>query len=73
VFAPPSPPKTAEALERYAALAPAPCRALTTRNRPKSSIGGAPRDGFTDEQARVVAKFRAEFDMIEKRWHSSRI
>jgi glutathione S-transferase len=70
VFAPPGPPKSAEALQSYAANGSGTVQGLLDREK-EAQIAywqRAARDGFTDEQARASArKFRGEFDAIEKR------
>ena len=70
VFAPPGPPKSAEALQNYAANGSGTVQGLLDRER-QAQIEywqRAARDGFTDDQARASArKFRAEFDAIDKR------
>jgi glutathione S-transferase len=70
VFAPPGPPKSAEALQNYAANGSGTVQGLLDREK-EAQIAywqRAARDGFTDEQARASArKFRAEFDAIDKR------
>jgi glutathione S-transferase len=70
VFAPPGPPKSAEALQSYAANGSGTVQGLLDREK-EAQIAywqRAARDGFTDEQARASArKFRAEFDAIDKR------
>jgi glutathione S-transferase len=70
VFAPPGPPKSAEALERYAANGSGTVQGLLDHEK-QAQIEywqRAARDGFTDEQARASSRrFRAEFDAIEKR------
>ena len=70
VFAPPGPPKSAEALQSYAANGSGTVQGLLDREK-QTQIDywqRAARDGFTDEQARASArKFRADFDAIDKR------
>ncbi len=70
VFAPPGPPKSAEALERYAANGSGTVQGLLDHEK-QAQIEywqRAARDGFTDDQARASArKFRAEFDAIDRR------
>jgi glutathione S-transferase len=70
VFAPPGPPKSAEALQSYAANGSGTVQGLFDREK-EAQIAywrRVARDGFTDEQARASArKFRGEFDAIEKR------
>jgi glutathione S-transferase len=70
VFAPPGPPKSAEALQSYAANGSGTVQGLLDREK-QAQIAywqRAARDGFTDEQARASArKFRAEFDALDER------
>jgi glutathione S-transferase len=70
VFAPPGPPKSAEALQSNAANGSGTVQGLLDHEK-ETQIEywqRAARDGFTDEQARASArKFRAEFDAIDKR------
>ena len=70
VFAPPGPPKPAEALASYAATGSGTVRGEVDRDK-QAQIEfwqRAARDGFTDEQARASAqKFRAEFDKLDRK------
>jgi glutathione S-transferase len=70
VFAPPGPPKSAEALQDYAVNGSGTVQGLLDREK-QAQIEywqRAARDGFTDDQARASArKFRVEFDAIDKR------
>ncbi len=70
VFAPPGPPKPAEALASYAATGSGTVRGEVDRHK-QAQIEfwqRAARDGFTDEQARASAqKFRAEFDKLDRK------
>jgi glutathione S-transferase len=74
VFAPPGPPKPAEALKLYAANGSGTVRGAEDREK---SIQiefweRATKEGFTDQSARASAqKFRAEFDALEQRLGSS--
>ncbi len=74
MFAPPGPPKPAEALESYAANGSGTVRGAKDREK-EIQIEfwqRAAKEGFTDERARASAhKFRAEFDALDKRWRSS--
>src|SRR5262245_31168834 len=69
VFAPPGPPKPAEALKSYAENGSGTVQGLTDRDK-QIQIEfwqRAAKEGFTDEQARASAlKFRAEFDALDK-------
>jgi glutathione S-transferase len=69
VFAPPGPPKPAEALASYAAGGSGTVQGLVDRDK-EIQIEywqRAAKDGFTDAQARASAlKFRAEFDALDK-------
>ena len=70
VFAPPGPPKPAEALESYArATASGTVRGEADRDK-QAQIEfwqRAARDGFTDAQARASAqRFRTEFDKLDR-------
>ena len=69
VFAPPGPPKPAEALQSYAANGSGTVQGLVDRDK-QIQIDfweRAAKDGFTDEAARASAgKFRAEFDAMDK-------
>jgi glutathione S-transferase len=70
VFAPPGPPKPAEALASYAANGSGTVRGEVDRDKQVQIEywQRAARDGFTDEQARASAqKFRAEFDALDRR------
>ncbi len=69
VFAPPGPPKPAEALKSYAANGSGTVQGLDDREK-RIQIEfweRAAKEGFTDEAARVSArKFRVEFDAMDK-------
>jgi glutathione S-transferase len=69
VFAPPGPPKPAEALRSYAANGSGTVQGAIDRDK-QIQIEfweRAAREGFTDERARASAhKFRAEFDALDK-------
>src|ERR1700722_15342009 len=69
VFAPPGPPKSAEALKSYAANGSGTVQGLVDRDK-QIQIEfweRAAKEGFTDEAARASArKFRAEFDAMDK-------
>ncbi len=69
VFAPPGPPKPAEALASYAANGSGTVQGLADRDK-EIQIEywqRAAREGFTDAHARASAqKFRAEFDALDK-------
>jgi glutathione S-transferase len=70
VFAPPGPPKSAEALESYKANGAGTVRGTVDREKQVQLDfwQRAAKEGFTDERARVSAlRFRAEFDALEKR------
>ena len=70
VFAPPGPPKSAEALESYKANGAGTVRGAVDREKQVQLDfwQRAAKEGFTDERARVSAlRFRAEFDALEKR------
>ncbi len=70
VFAPPGPPKPAEALASYAANGSGTVRGeVDPEKRVQIEFWQrATRDGFTDAQARASAqKFRAEFDQLDQR------
>jgi glutathione S-transferase len=70
VFAPPGPPKPAEALESYAAHGSGTVQGAIDRDKQVQIAfwERAAREGFTDERARASArKFRAEFDALDKR------
>jgi glutathione S-transferase len=70
VFAPPGPPKPAEALKSYAANGSGTVQGAVDRDK-QIQIAfweRAAREGFTDAQARASArKFRTEFDAMDKR------
>ena len=70
MFAPPGPPKPAEALESYAANGSGTVQGAPDRDK-EIQIEfwqRAAQEGFTDERARASAqKFRAEFDALDKR------
>ncbi len=69
VFAPPGPPKPAEALQSYAENGSGTVQGLVDRDK-QIQIEfweRAAKEGFTDEAARASAgKFRAEFDAMDK-------
>jgi glutathione S-transferase len=69
VFAPPGPPKPAEALKSYASNGSGTVQGLADRDK-QIQIEfweRAAKEGFTDEAARASArKFRAEFDAMDK-------
>jgi glutathione S-transferase len=69
VFAPPGPPKPAEALKSYAASGSGTVQGAKDRDK-EIQIEfweRAAREGFTDERSRASAqKFRAEFDRLDK-------
>ncbi len=70
VFAPPGPPKPAEALKSYAANGSGTVRGAIDRDKQLQIEfwERAAKEGFTDERARASAgKFRAEFDAIDTR------
>jgi len=70
VFAPPGPPKSAEALKSYAANGTG---TVQGAKDPEKSVQiafweRATKEGFTDQAARTSAqKFRAEFDALDRR------
>ena len=70
VFAPPGPPKPAEALASYAANGTGTVQGAKDRDK-EIQIEfwqRAAKEGFTDERARASAqKFRAEFDALDRR------
>jgi glutathione S-transferase len=70
VFAPPGPPKPAEALASYAANGSGTVQGARDRDK-QIQIEfwqRAAKEGFSDERARASArKFRAEFDALDKR------
>jgi glutathione S-transferase len=70
VFAPPGPPKPAEALKSYAANGSGTVQGMTDRDK-QIQIEfwqRAAKEGFTDERARASAqKFRTEFDALDRR------
>ena len=70
VFAPPGPPKPAEALKSYAASGSGTVQGAKDRDK-EIQIEfweRAAREGFTDERARTSAqKFRSEFEALDKR------
>ena len=74
VFAPPGPPKPAEALASYAANGTGTVQGAKDRDK-EIQIEfwqRAAKEGFTDERARASAqKFRAEFDALDKRLKQS--
>ncbi len=69
VFAPPGPPKPADALKSYAANGSGTVQGAVDRDK-QIQIDfweRAAKEGFTDERARASAqKFRAEFDAMDK-------
>jgi glutathione S-transferase len=70
VFAPPGPPKSAEALESYKANGAGTVGGAVDREKQVQLDfwQRAAKEGFTDERARISAqRFRAEFDALEKR------
>jgi glutathione S-transferase len=70
VFAPPGPPKSAAALQSYAANGSGTVQGLRDREKDIQIEfwQRAAREGFTDERARASAhKFRAEFDALDRR------
>jgi glutathione S-transferase len=74
VFAPPGPPKPAEALKSYADNGSGTVRGLRDRDKDVQIEfwQRAAKEGFTDERARASAqKFRAEFDALDKRLAAS--
>ena len=69
VFAPPGPPKPAEALKSYAANGSGTVQGVSDRDKQVQIEfwERAAREGFTDERARASAqKFRAEFDKLDR-------
>jgi glutathione S-transferase len=70
VFAPPGPPKSAEALASYAANGTGTVQGMPDRDK-QIQIEfwqRAAKEGFTDERAHASAhKFRAEFDALDQR------
>jgi glutathione S-transferase len=69
VFAPPGPPKPAEALKSYAANGSGTVRGAIDRDKQVQIEfwERAAKEGFTDERARASArKFRAEFDAMDR-------
>ena len=74
VFAPPGPPKPAEALDSYALHGSGTVQGLPDREKIVQIEFWArtTREGFTDQAARASAqKFRAEFDALDKRLAAS--
>src|SRR5580704_5524571 len=70
VFAPPGPPKSAEALESYKANGAGTVRGAADREKQVQLDfwHRAAKEGFTDERARASAlRFRAEFDALDKK------
>jgi glutathione S-transferase len=70
VFAPPGPPKPAEALQRYAESGSGTVRGVADRDKGVQIAfwERAAREGFPDHAARASAhKFRAEFDALDGR------
>src|SRR3954471_6752603 len=70
VFAPPGPPKPAEALQSYAANGSGTVQGVRDRDKDIQIEfwQRAAKEGFTDERARASAqKFRAEFEALDKR------
>ncbi len=74
VFAPPGPPKSAEALASYAANGSGTVQGLKDRDK-EIQIAfwqRAAREGFTDQRAKASAqKFRAEFDALDRKLATS--
>jgi len=69
VFAPPGPPKPAEALKSYAANGSGTVQGVSDRDKQVQIEfwERAAKEGFTDERARASAqKFRAEFDKLDR-------
>jgi glutathione S-transferase len=74
VFAPPGPPKPAEALARYAANGSGTVRGMADRDKAiqLEFWQRAAKEGFTDQAARASAqKFRTEFDALDRRLSNS--
>ena len=74
VFAPPGPPKSAAALESYAANGSGTVGGLKDRDKDIQIEfwQRAAKEGFTDERARASAqKFRAEFDALDNKLATS--
>jgi glutathione S-transferase len=74
VFAPPGPPKPAEALASYAANGSGTVGGLVDRDKQVQIEfwQRAAREGFTDERVRASAqKFRAEFEALDRRLAAS--
>jgi glutathione S-transferase len=70
VFAPPGPPKPAEALRRYAANGSGTVQGVADRDKAIQIAfwERAGKEGFTDQAARASAqKFRVEFDALDRR------
>jgi glutathione S-transferase len=70
VFAPPGPPKSAEALRSYAVNGSGTVQGVSDRDKQVQIEfwERAAKEGFTDERARASAqKFRAEFDKLDRR------
>ncbi len=70
VFAPPGPPKPAEALKSYAASGSGTVQGTKDRDKEMQIEfwERAAREGFTDERARTSAqKFRTEFEALDRR------
>jgi glutathione S-transferase len=70
VFAPPGPPKPAEALASYAANGSGTVQGMADRDKQVQIEfwQRAAKEGFTDERARASAqKYRAEFDALDRR------
>jgi glutathione S-transferase len=70
VFAPPGPPKSAQALQSYAENGSGTVQGLRDREKDTQIEfwQRAAREGFTDERARASAhKFRAEFEPLDRR------
>jgi glutathione S-transferase len=70
VFAPPGPPKSAAALSSYAANGTGTVQGVKDRDKDAQIEfwQRATKEGFPDDRARASArKFRAEFDVLEKR------
>ena len=74
VFAPPGPPKPAEALKSYAANGSGTVQGVSDRDKQVQIEfwERAAKEGFTDERARASAqKFRAEFDKLDRQLASA--
>lgn len=74
VFAPPGPPKPAQALKHYAANGSGTVQGVTDRDKAIQIEfwERAAREGFTDQAARAsTQKFRTEFDALDRRLSNS--